>query len=63
MNLGMALAELALANILCLFDWELPNQCSVNEQDIDLSEGNGITVHKKSPLLVLATPYNNNNGM
>lgn len=59
MNLGMALAELALAKLLCMFGWELPNH-GVNEQGIDLSEGNVITVRKKSPLLVMAIASNKN---
>ncbi|XXG52797.1 hypothetical protein AAC387_Pa03g1020 [Persea americana] len=40
--------ELALANLLYWFDWELPQ--GVTEEDLDMSEALGMTVHKKLPL-------------
>ncbi|CAI9260168.1 unnamed protein product [Lactuca saligna] len=41
--------ELALANMVHKFDFELPN--GVKNEDIDMSETYGITVHKKSSLI------------
>lgn len=52
MALGLAKVELALANLLCRFDWELPN--GIKEDDIDLDELPGMTTHKKNPLCLVA---------
>ncbi|CDP12692.1 unnamed protein product [Coffea canephora] len=46
--------ELALAQLLHSFDWELPP--GVKAKDLDLTEAFGITMHKISPLMVLAKP-------
>ncbi|KAI7756204.1 hypothetical protein M8C21_032410, partial [Ambrosia artemisiifolia] len=51
---GVAIVELALANIVYRFDVGLPN--GVKHEDLDMSETFGLVVHKKSPLLVTATP-------
>ncbi|XP_058101999.1 cytochrome P450 71A1-like [Magnolia sinica] len=51
---AIANVELVLANILYHFDWEMPNGASV--EDLDMSESPGITVHKKSALLLVAKP-------
>ncbi|KAM7479834.1 hypothetical protein LguiA_028047 [Lonicera macranthoides] len=50
----MAVIELALANLLYTFDIAL--QDGQRAEDLDMTETSGITVHKKSPILV-ATPY------
>lgn len=55
MELGMAIVELSLANLLYCFDWELP--LGMKEEDIDMSEGDGITVCKKIPLIVVPRPF------
>ncbi|CAH1421431.1 unnamed protein product [Lactuca virosa] len=49
--------ELALANMVHKFHFALPN--GIKNEDIDMSETYGITVHKKSSLLVVAShkPY------
>ena len=52
MNLGVASYELALANLLYYFDWELPS--GLNKEDIDIDTLPGITMHKKNPLCLLA---------
>ncbi|CAH2050606.1 unnamed protein product [Thlaspi arvense] len=44
--------ELALANIVYKFDLSLPDGAS--SEDLDMSEGTGITIHRKNPLIVLA---------
>ncbi|XP_076900125.1 cytochrome P450 Tp4149-like [Bidens hawaiensis] len=51
---SVAIFELAIANIVYKFDMALPN--GVNHEDLDMSEKFGITVHRKFPLLVTATP-------
>ncbi|XP_071734167.1 cytochrome P450 Tp4149-like [Rutidosis leptorrhynchoides] len=45
--------ELALANVIYKFDLSMPN--GVKDGNLDMSESNSITLHKKSPLLVKAT--------
>ncbi|KAM0012568.1 putative psoralen synthase [Helianthus debilis subsp. tardiflorus] len=48
---SMVVNELVLANLVYKFDLAL-----VGEEGLDMSETNGITVHKKCPILVSATP-------
>ncbi|XP_058103654.1 cytochrome P450 71A1-like [Magnolia sinica] len=57
MHFGAVTVEIALANLLYSFNWELPS--GVKEEDIDMSELPGITVHKKSPLLLVPIKYIN----
>ncbi|CAK8577743.1 unnamed protein product [Lathyrus sativus] len=52
-----AVIELVLANLVCQFDWKLPD--GVEGKDLDMSETFGITCHRKYPLLALATKYEN----
>lgn len=51
---AIVMYELALANVIYKFDLALPD--GVKCEDLDMSETNSITLHKKSPLLVMATP-------
>ncbi|CAA2935080.1 cytochrome P450 71A6-like [Olea europaea subsp. europaea] len=51
---AMAVNELALAKLVHKFNLALPN--GGKESDMDMNEGTGITVHKKFPVLVAATP-------
>ncbi|XP_051123115.1 cytochrome P450 71A9-like [Andrographis paniculata] len=55
-NFSIPLVELALANLLYRFDWELPP--GMSRDDIDLEEAIGITMHKKIPLVLVASPVN-----
>lgn len=55
MNFAMPLVELALANILFRFDWELPLGLTI--EDLDMEEAVGITMHKKTHLWLKATPH------
>ncbi|KAM7479837.1 hypothetical protein LguiA_028050 [Lonicera macranthoides] len=50
---GIANNELALGNLLHKFDVAIPNG---EVEDLDMTGTSGITVHKKSPLVVVATP-------
>lgn len=47
--------ELALAQLLHSFDWELPP--GIEAKDLDMTEVFGITMHRISPLMVVAKPY------
>ncbi|KAI3512868.1 hypothetical protein L1887_20189 [Cichorium endivia] len=51
---SVAINELALANIVYKYDLTLPN--GGRPEELDMSEISGLTFHKKSPLLVVATP-------
>ncbi|ONK59299.1 uncharacterized protein A4U43_C08F5020 [Asparagus officinalis] len=51
---GMVSVELALANLLFYFDWELPD--AMRPEDLDMSEFFGITVGRKSELWLIAKP-------
>ncbi|XP_062116103.1 cytochrome P450 71AP13-like [Humulus lupulus] len=54
MNFGIAAVELALAQLLHSFDWELPP--GVTAKDLDMTEVFGITMHRKVGFVVLAKP-------
>ncbi|KAI7732379.1 hypothetical protein M8C21_016335 [Ambrosia artemisiifolia] len=49
---AIVMYELALANVIYKFNLSLPD----GVKDLDMSETNSITLHKKSPLLVMANP-------
>nr|QCF60513.1 cytochrome P450 [Salvia dorisiana] len=51
---AMSLYELALSRLVNEFDFGMPN--GGREEDLDMTEAPGFAVHKKSPLLVVATP-------
>jgi cytochrome P450 len=53
-NFGIASVELALAQLLHIFDWKLPP--GVAPKDLDMTELFGITMHRKQQLLVVAQP-------
>lgn len=61
MVFGTTTVELALANLLYHFDWELPSR--VSKENMDMSEAPGMTVHKKSDLLLVAKSYNSPSGV
>ncbi|KAJ1257149.1 hypothetical protein BS78_K194200 [Paspalum vaginatum] len=50
MNLAVSTVELALANLVGRFDWELP----VEDKEMDMQEAPGFAVRKKSPLRAVA---------
>lgn len=51
-SFAVASVEHALANLLCWFDWKLPE--GVTKENLDMSEALGMTVHKKLPLLLVS---------
>ncbi|XP_015882402.3 cytochrome P450 71AP13-like [Ziziphus jujuba] len=52
---GTASIELALAQLLHSFDWELP--LGVTTKDLDMTEVFGITMHRIADVIVLAKPH------
>ncbi|XP_073113528.1 cytochrome P450 71B38-like [Elaeis guineensis] len=54
MSLGVVSAELALANLLYRFDWDLPG--GMSKEDINMEEQFGLVIRRKSPLILVATP-------
>ncbi|KAH9784060.1 cytochrome P450 83B1 [Citrus sinensis] len=52
MHLGIATVDLALANLLYKFDWEMPP--GMKKQDLNFDSLSGTTVHKKNFLVLLA---------
>ncbi|XP_060206462.1 cytochrome P450 71A4-like [Lycium barbarum] len=51
---AIAVIELALARLVHEFNFALPE--GIKPEDLDMTESTGITIHRKSPLLVVATP-------
>lgn len=49
---AVAVIEYALANLLHHFDWEVPEE--IKDEVLDMSEAPGISIHKKSALLLTA---------
>ncbi|GLT40269.1 hypothetical protein SLA2020_144180 [Shorea laevis] len=49
---AITINELFLANLVHKFDWTLPG--GAKENDIDISESNGLTIHRKFPLIAIA---------
>ncbi|OIT30412.1 cytochrome p450 71a4 [Nicotiana attenuata] len=47
--------ELAIARLVHKFNFALPE--GIKGEDLDMTEGTGITIRRKSPLLAVATPY------
>ncbi|EOY14961.1 Cytochrome P450 [Theobroma cacao] len=51
-HMGVVTVELALANLLYKFDWEMPT--GMNKEDLDFDVIPGITTHKKIALCLVA---------
>ncbi|XP_068639621.1 cytochrome P450 71A1-like [Aristolochia californica] len=47
-SFGMVIVELALANLLYCFDWELPD--GVGREELDMDESLGLVVQRRNPL-------------
>ncbi|XP_057948816.1 cytochrome P450 71B10-like [Malania oleifera] len=53
--MGATMVELALANLLYHFDWKLPS--GMKEEDLNMDEKAGLTVYKRSPLLLVPVKH------
>lgn len=53
--MGLAIVELVLANLVYKFDWEMPTTMTKEELDFDVLPG--VTMHKKTPLRLMARNY------
>ncbi|KAK9939933.1 hypothetical protein M0R45_016613 [Rubus argutus] len=51
---AMAINEIALANLVHKFNWALPGDA--RSDDLDMTESIGLTIHRKYPLKVVASP-------
>ncbi|RWV98280.1 hypothetical protein GW17_00038883 [Ensete ventricosum] len=56
MNFSTSTLELALANLVRHFDWELPD--GVTSENFDMTEAPGIVVQRKQRLHLVPTPWN-----
>jgi len=57
-SFAIAVNELVLANLVYQFDWKLPD--GVEGKELDTSEDNGLSCHRKYPLLAVVTKYEKN---
>ncbi|ONK73475.1 uncharacterized protein A4U43_C04F31940 [Asparagus officinalis] len=53
-HFAISIVEVALANLVYRFDWELPD--GMRREDMDMGEAPGFTVRKRVNLRLLATP-------
>ncbi|KAL9261959.1 Cytochrome P450 71A9-like protein [Drosera capensis] len=53
-NMALPLVELALANLGYRFDWNMPP--GMSPDDIDMEDSLGVTIQKKRPLMLVASP-------
>ncbi|VAI40217.1 unnamed protein product [Triticum turgidum subsp. durum] len=56
--MGVTTVEFTLANMLCGFDWTLPEGTAAEEMSME--EAGKLTFHRKTPLVLLPTPYHCN---
>jgi cytochrome P450 len=54
-HMGAVTVELALANLLYNFDWEMPQ--GLKAEDIDMDVLPGLSTHKKNALCLMARNY------
>ncbi|CAM0878773.1 unnamed protein product [Alopecurus aequalis] len=52
-NYGLASMELTLVSLLYHFDWSLPEGVA----EVDMQEAHGLGVRRRTPLMLLATPF------
>ncbi|XP_074591944.1 cytochrome P450 71A1-like [Curcuma longa] len=57
-NLGLLMVELALANLLYSFDWQLPP--GMREEELSMEEAPGVVVHMKHALFLMAAKSEDN---
>ncbi|KAH9608390.1 hypothetical protein KSS87_007778 [Heliosperma pusillum] len=54
-SFAMTTNELVIAKLVSKYNWSLPP--GINGSSLDMSECTGITMHRKIPLLAVASPY------
>uniref|UniRef100_A0ACD5XA78 Uncharacterized protein n=1 Tax=Avena sativa TaxID=4498 RepID=A0ACD5XA78_AVESA len=54
-SMGLATVEFTLANLLCYFQWALPE--GMLPEDVSMEEQGKINFHRKTPLLLVPTAY------
>ncbi|XAR50256.1 (+)-menthofuran synthase [Bertholletia excelsa] len=54
-SFAMAVNEMMLAKLVHVFDWALPD--GAKPEELDMTECPGVAVHRKFPLLAVATPW------
>jgi cytochrome P450 len=50
-----SVSEITLASLLHKFNWALPG--GAKPEDLDITEAPGLAIHRKFPLVVIATPH------
>jgi 4-hydroxyphenylacetaldehyde oxime monooxygenase len=53
--MGVTNVEFTLANLLYCFDWTLPE--GMKPEDVSMEEAGGLTFHRKTPLVLVPTPF------
>jgi 4-hydroxyphenylacetaldehyde oxime monooxygenase len=53
--MGVTNVEFTLANLLYCFDWTLP--AGMKPEDVSMEEAGGLTFHRKTPLVLVPTPF------
>ncbi|KAI4330135.1 hypothetical protein MLD38_028440 [Melastoma candidum] len=56
-TMGVTTVEFTLANLLCGFDWKLPE--GTRMEDLSMEEEGGLTTQRKMPLLLVPTTHDN----
>lgn len=59
--MGATNVEFTLANLLCCFEWALPE--GLTAEDVSMEEAGGLTFHKKTPLVLVPTAYRRERGV
>ncbi|KAK9995871.1 hypothetical protein SO802_020557 [Lithocarpus litseifolius] len=54
-SFSITVIELILANLVHNFEWTLPD--GATGKDLDMTESTGLRIHRKFPLMAIATPY------
>ncbi|KAK7380276.1 hypothetical protein VNO78_32784 [Psophocarpus tetragonolobus] len=55
-NFAMIVIELALANLVRQFNWRVPSGV-VGDQSMNMAETTGLAIHRKFPLIAIASPH------
>ncbi|KAJ1261317.1 hypothetical protein BS78_09G019900 [Paspalum vaginatum] len=56
MSMAVATVEFTLANLLCCFDWALPEGTAPEDVHVSMEEEGRLIFHRKTPLVLVPTP-------